>query len=623
VLLISREYPPFVGGGIGTYTVRMARALVSRARDTGGCEPVVVTVGDTDEPTVELEDGVRVVRLPFLDYVDSQPDWSAPRASILASPRGPACHAAFWAFHRESVLAMQLREHLPWLLEEFSPQAIEAPDTGALLWFILNERRMGRGPLAERGADGPPIVVHLHSPTAWIEALQGGPQPGRAMAELRSMERDVLQWADGLVCPSHALAQWVSQWEPSASTRIEVVPYPLGAAPPAAMPSHEQPIGLFVGRMERRKGFDTLARAMDRLGDGAPVVRIAGRDTFDWSAGEHFGQAALRSIEPGVAARFESLGELEPSALAAQRGRCSIALVPSPNDNFPNTCMEAMDAGQVVIAARAGGMAEMIEDGTSGLLFEPDDAEDLARVLMRATGMSDTERDAMGRAACTRIRSFCDDDSVVSQRLAHATGLRPQTPRPAVGRRLAFVAFGSVDAGLQDALTTALRSNESIQALLPWFARHGPDGPEVVPFSTPAADRRELVMEHPGPIAVDADWWQRLESMGVEGNATAVLVALLDLGARVAVLPDSIAGERDPVDADRPGTPAAQRLTEAERAAARAGEARGRAEHALGQTTAHRDALQAQLAELRSSRAYRLAERLSRIRRRLMGDSLQ
>jgi len=65
------------------------------------------------------------------------------------------------------------------------------------------------------------------------------------------------------------------------------------------------------------------------------------------------------------------------------------------------------------------------------------------------------------------------------------------------------------------------------------------------------------------------------------------------------------------------------KLTEAERAAARAGEARGRAEHALGQTTAHRDALQAQLAELRSSRAYRLAERLSRIRRRLMGDSLQ
>lgn len=596
LLLISREYPPFVGGGIGTYTVRMARALAAAGRGV-----VVVTVGDADAPTVERDAGVVVVRLPFLDVYEGVPDWTAPRASILASPEGPACHAAFWAFHRESVLAMQLRVHLPRLLQEFEPAAIEAPDTGAPLWFILNERRLGRGPLAAMGEQGPPVIVHLHSPTAWIEHLQGGPEPGRAMAELRSMERDVLHWADGLACPSRALAHWTERWEPSAAGRIVVTPYPLGervdAAPPAAP---REPWALFVGRMERRKGFDTLARALGLMGAAAPRVLVAGRDTHDWTTGRSFGASSLEAMPPGTN-RPHLLGELEPRALAAWRERCALALIPSPDDNFPNTGMEAMIAGQVVVAARAGGMAEMVEDGVSGLLFTPGDADDLARALHRATNLSPAQQQSMGLAARRRIADLCGDERVLPHRLAHARSLRPGCPVDEADREVVVLALAPVADNVRGALSNALRANAALDAVVPWFARVGPDGREVVAFSTPSGHHPELLVEHPGPIALSTPWWERVQQSAESSTDMPTLLAwLVREGARVAVLPEVVAGPDG--GGDRPGTPTPVRLSEAERAMARA-----RAAHAQLERT-----VAAERAELHASRAYRLAQRLSR-----------
>lgn len=607
MLLISREYPPFIGGGIGTYTVRMARALANQ-----GQHPVVVTVGDVDSPTVEEADRVRIVRLPFLAYVELEPDWAGPRPSILASPSGPACHAAFWAFHRESVLAMQLREYLPWLLETFEPTAVEAPDTGALLWFILNERRLGRGPMAERGEQGPPVIVHLHSPTAWIEELQGGPQPGRAMAELRSMERDVLRWADGVACPSHALANWTQGWEPVIEGKVRVTPYPLGEAVDLDAPLPSDPTALFVGRMERRKGFDTLAEALDKLGHRGPVLRVAGRDTFDWVAHEDFGAAAINRY---TNTKIDVLGELNPEALAAQRDQCAIAIIPSPNDNYPNTCMEAMAAGQITIAARAGGMAEMIEDGASGLLFTPDDAQDLARAIERAFEMDGEQRTIMSRAARQRISMICHDATVTGLRLDHATSLTPMLPSPAPKREVAVLTFAGISDEIRDALTAALRANAAIDAVAPWFARTGPDGREVIPFSTPTAVHPELLIDHPGPIALDAQLWRRLEAAGTGHDAASVLRALFERGANIAALPEVVAGPAQDQSADRPGSPTPQKLTDSEHAL----NAANRELAAAEQRAWDADRLETELAELHASRAYKLAQKLSRMRRRLLG----
>ena len=60
---------------------------------------------------------------------------------------------------------------MPGLVREFAIDAIEAPDTGALGWFLLNARRT----TADGSRDLPPVTTVIHSPSAgnnrWLSTL--------------------------------------------------------------------------------------------------------------------------------------------------------------------------------------------------------------------------------------------------------------------------------------------------------------------------------------------------------------------------------------------------------------------------------------------------------------------
>jgi len=61
-------------------------------------------------------------------------------------------------------------------------------------------------------------------------------------------------------------------------------------------------------------------------------------------------------------------------------------------ENSPLVIHEAFLAGVPVVASRIGGIPEVVEDGRSGLLFEPGNATDLARVLKRIIAEPDLLR---------------------------------------------------------------------------------------------------------------------------------------------------------------------------------------------------------------------------------------
>ncbi|MEO0629918.1 MAG: glycosyltransferase, partial [Planctomycetota bacterium] len=130
--------------------------------------------------------------------------------------------------------------------------------------------------------------------------------------------------------------------------------------------------------------------------------------------------------------RADFLGPQPPGRVAQLQATASVVVVPSPDDNFPFTCIEAMAAGRVVVAANAGGAAEMIEHGTSGLLFEPHNCDALAEALSTALRMSDAEREAMGHAARERIAELCNASQIIEMRLAHAAAF---TASPVAGTR--------------------------------------------------------------------------------------------------------------------------------------------------------------------------------------------
>jgi glycosyltransferase involved in cell wall biosynthesis len=88
-------------------------------------------------------------------------------------------------------------------------------------------------------------------------------------------------------------------------------------------------------------------------------------------------------------------------------------VLPSRIDNFPNTCLEAMALGQVVIGTRGASFDEIIEDGVSGILVPAEDAAGLVDAITRLWHMDEPQRIQIGEAAKVRIK-LLEPDSVCS-----------------------------------------------------------------------------------------------------------------------------------------------------------------------------------------------------------------
>jgi glycosyltransferase involved in cell wall biosynthesis len=152
----------------------------------------------------------------------------------------------------------------------------------------------------------------------------------------------------------------------------------------------DEPFLLFVGALGRHKGVDVLLEAYGRLQGPPPLVLIGAR----WPD------------MPAVPAGVTVLHDWPSSAIAGAWRRCLIGLVPSAwAEPFGLVAVEAMQAGRPVIASAAGGLADIVVDGETGLLTPPGDPAALAAALRRL--LADTAlRQAMGEAGRRRAAAF-------------------------------------------------------------------------------------------------------------------------------------------------------------------------------------------------------------------------
>lgn len=129
--------------------------------------------------------------------------------------------------------------------------------------------------------------------------------------------------------------------------------------------------GLFVGRLSKEKGINTLLAAWDQL-ESRRKLKIVG-------------DGPLRHIVQRAASRnsgVEFLGHQTSAAVLELMENANFLIFPSEcYENFPRVLVEAFAKGLPVVGSRVGSTQELIHDHRTGMLFNPGDSRDLATTI--------------------------------------------------------------------------------------------------------------------------------------------------------------------------------------------------------------------------------------------------
>jgi len=153
---------------------------------------------------------------------------------------------------------------------------------------------------------------------------------------------------------------------------------------------------LYAGRLTKEKGVDLLADAFLAARARDPRLELV-------LAGGGPEEDALRA-RLGSAVTF--LGWLEGAELARAFADADLFLFCSQTDTFGQVVLEAQASGLPVVAVDAGGPAELIADGRSGLLCPPDAATLAAALAGLAASRAARDRLARGARAAAAERSW-------------------------------------------------------------------------------------------------------------------------------------------------------------------------------------------------------------------------
>jgi phosphatidylinositol alpha 1,6-mannosyltransferase len=150
---------------------------------------------------------------------------------------------------------------------------------------------------------------------------------------------------------------------------------------------------LYVGRLVADKDLRVLAETLERL-------RAQGRRLRCVFAGDGPLKAELQARLP----QDHFPGFVRGDPLSRLYASADLFVFPSTNETFGNVILEAMASGLPVLAAAAGGPADLIEPGVNGLLAAPKDAADMAALAARALAQPALRRRLSAQGLATARR---------------------------------------------------------------------------------------------------------------------------------------------------------------------------------------------------------------------------
>lgn len=182
-----------------------------------------------------------------------------------------------------------------------------------------------------------------------------------------------------------ACSRWVQRELELSGVKSEVLTLPVSA--PAAnfrRAKGSEPLFVYCGRLDATKGLELLIRAFTQLLNIAPTarLRIVGRGSQ-----RPLLEQLVQERRLGSAVTFR--GWVAPTEVEHELADAWAVVVPSLwAEPLGLVALEAIVRGVPVIASAAGGLGEVVEHGTSGLLFPNGDENALTRHLEAVAGGS-------------------------------------------------------------------------------------------------------------------------------------------------------------------------------------------------------------------------------------------
>lgn len=178
---------------------------------------------------------------------------------------------------------------------------------------------------------------------------------------------------------------------------------------------------LFLGQLTKRKGLTILVEAFAQMKESAHLQLIGG----NWASLGYPQEIRELISNLGIENRVELHNH--QTDVVKWLKQSDVFVFPSLNDTHPRVIMEAMYLGVPVISTKSGGIPEMVENGVTGILVEPNDPTSLAKALDRLA-KSEELRISIGHAACIRVReSLKSTETLDRYQEIFQTVARPQS----------------------------------------------------------------------------------------------------------------------------------------------------------------------------------------------------
>lgn len=390
IWILTSEYPPDYGGGIGMY-VNQAAVMMAR----GGHE-VTILVRDPHKSTVTYEEpNLRIVRFQHMqgEYYN---------------------HLGYW-----TALSYQYADEVASLLRSDGkkPDVIEVQDYNGIGYYLLMRKWQ-----FDSDISGIPVTLHLHTPTFELDKVNQAPRYKFPNYWIGHMEKFCMKAADALLSPSQFLADQIQSVAPENPIQVINLPYYLEEYDNKEyVRNYESDTLLYFGRAEYRKGIQQMISGAEKLWLKGHLfkLKIIGGDTYfhprGMKLGEFLKDKYSRWINEGRLIFKDAVppADLNPEILDAKA-----VIIPSLYENFPYTCLTSMWLGAPMLVSKSGGQAEMVgDDGIAGLIFDWGIEGDFENKLLQMISSTKEELKTMSIGAHERIRNLCNIDKNLNLRV--------------------------------------------------------------------------------------------------------------------------------------------------------------------------------------------------------------